>query len=197
MKDTISKLLYAIGWTIFFLVIIILGRLSYKNNNINVVNEEEYISLEEGFNALILNNYVYNSSIYDIPNDILINYTGKSYGTINIGSKINNGVINYYSDGIAYYNRDTREVINIYDNYLSYFLIPLNVYNYIKDLEYETKIDNNKKVYIYNSTYQDLAININIFVNKNNITDINYNYNNVEYKCNYSDIGKVEELVLP
>ena len=197
MKDTISKLLYAIGWTIFFLVIIILGRLSYKNNNINVVNEEEYISLEEGFNALILNNYVYNSSIYDIPNDILINYTGKSYGSINIGSKINNGVINYYSDGIAYYNRDTREVINIYDNYLSYFLIPLNVYNYIKDLEYETKIDNNKKVYIYNSTYQDLAININIFVNKNNITDINYNYNNVEYKCNYSDIGKVEELVLP
>ena len=197
MKDTTSKLLYAIGWTIFFLVIIILGRLSYKNNNINVVNEEEYISLEEGFNALILNNYVYNSSIYDIPNDILINYTGKSYGSINIGSKINNGVINYYSDGIAYYNRDTREVINIYDNYLSYFLIPLNVYNYIKDLEYETKIDNNKKVYIYNSTYQDLAININIFVNKNNITDINYNYNNVEYKCNYSDIGKVEELVLP
>ncbi len=197
MKDTTSKLLYAIGWTIFFLVIIILGRLSYKNNNINVVNEEEYISLEEGFNALILNNYVYNSSIYDIPNDILINYTGKSYGTINIGSKINNGVINYYSDGIAYYNRDTKEVINIYDNYLSYFLIPLNVYNYIKDLEYETKIDNNKKVYIYNSTYQDLAININIFVNKNNITDINYNYNNVEYKCNYSDIGKVEELVLP
>ena len=184
MKDTTSKLLYAIGWTIFFLVIIILGRLSYKNNNINVVNEEEYISLEEGFNALILNNYVYNSSIYDIPNDILINYTGKSYGTINIGSKINNGVINYYSDGIAYYNRDTKEVINIYDNYLSYFLIPLNVYNYIKDLEYETKIDNNKKVYIYNSTYQDLAININIFVNKNNITDINYNYNNVEYKCN-------------
>ena len=197
MKDTTSKLLYAIGWTIFFLVIIILGRLSYKNNNINVVNEEEYISLEEGFNALILNNYVYNSSIYDIPNDILINYTGKSYGTINIGSKINNGVINYYSDGIAYYNRVTKEVINIYDNYLSYFLIPLNVYNYIKDLEYETKIDNNKKVYIYNSTYQDLAININIFVNKNNITDINYNYNNVEYKCNYSDIGKVEELVLP
>ena len=197
MKDTTSKLLYAIGWTIFFLVIIILGRLSYKNNNINVVNEEEYISLEEGFNALILNNYVYNSSIYDIPNDILINYTGKSYGTINIGSKINNGVINYYSDGIAYYNRDTKEVINIYDNYLSYFLIPLNVYNYIKDLEYETKIDNNKKVYIYNSTYQDLAININIFVNKNNITDINYNYNNVEYKCNYSDIGKVEELILP
>lgn len=197
MKDTTSKLLYAIGWTIFFLVIIILGRLSYKNNNINVVNEEEYISLEEGFNALILNNYVYNSSIYDIPNDILINYTGKSYGSINIGSKINNGVINYYSDGIAYYNRDTKEVINIYDNYLSYFLIPLNVYNYIKDLEYETKIDNNKKVYIYNSTYQDLAININIFVNKNNITDINYNYNNVEYKCNYSDIGKVEELVLP
>ena len=197
MKDTTSKLLYAIGWTIFFLVIIILGRLSYKNNNINVVNEEEYISLEEGFNALILNNYVYNSSIYDIPNDILINYTGKSYGTINIGSKINNGVINYYSDGIAYYNRDTKEVINIYDNYLSYFLIPLNVYNYIKDLEYETKIDNNKKVYIYNSTYQDLAININIFVNKNNITDINYNYNNVEYKCKYSDIGKVEELVLP
>ena len=57
--------------------------------------------------------------------------------------------------------------------------------------------NNNKKVYIYNSTYQDLAININIFVNKNNITDINYNYNNVEYKCNYSDIGKVEELVLP
>ena len=197
MKDTTSKLLYAIGWTIFFLVIIILGRLSYKNNNINVVNEEEYISLEEGFNALILNNYVYNSSIYDIPNDILINYTGKSYGSINIGSKINNGVINYYSDGIVYYNRDTKEVINIYDNYLSYFLIPLNVYNYIKDLEYETKIDNNKKVYIYNSTYQDLAININIFVNKNNITDINYNYNNVEYKCNYSDIGKVEELVLP
>ena len=197
MKDTTSKLLYAIGWTIFFLVIIILGRLSYKNNNINVVNEEEYISLEEGFNALILNNYVYNSSIYDIPNDILINYTGKSYGSINIGSKINNGVINYYSDGIAYYNRVTKEVINIYDNYLSYFLIPLNVYNYIKDLEYETKIDNNKKVYIYNSTYQDLAININIFVNKNNITDINYNYNNVEYKCNYSDIGKVEELVLP
>ena len=197
MKDTTSKLLYAIGWTIFFLVIIILGRLSYKNNNINVVNEEEYISLEEGFNALILNNYVYNSSIYDIPNDILINYTGKSYGSINIGSKINNGVINYYSDGIAYYNRDTKEVINIYDNYLSYFLIPLNVYNYIKDLEYETKIDNNKKVYIYNSTYQDLAININIFVNKNNITDINYNYNNVEYKCNYSDIGKVEELILP
>ena len=197
MKDTTSKLLYAIGWTIFFLVIIILGRLSYKNNNINVVNEEEYISLEEGFNALILNNYVYNSSIYDIPNDILINYTGKSYGSINIGSKINNGVINYYSDGIAYYNRDTKEVINIYDNYLSYFLIPLNVYNYIKDLEYETKIKKKKKVYIYNSTYQDLAININIFVNKNNITDINYNYNNVEYKCNYSDIGKVEELVLP
>lgn len=196
-KDVTKKLFYVIGWTLFFLVIIILGRLTYKDNNQTIIEDTNYISLEDGFSALSINNYVYNSSIYDITNDILINYTGKAYGAINVGSKISNGVLNYYSDGIAYYNSETKEVINIYDNYLSYFLIPINVYNYVKNLDYETKIDSNKKVYIYNNIYQDLPISINIFVNENNITDINYTYNNVEYKCNYSDIGKVEELVLP
>ncbi len=196
-KDVTKKLFYVIGWTLFFLVIIILGRLTYKDNNQTIIEDTNYISLEDGFSALSINNYVYNSSIYDITNDILINYTGKAYGAINVGSKISNGVLNYYSDGIAYYNSETKEVINIYDNYLSYFLIPINVYNYVKNLDYETKIDSNKKVYIYNNIYQDLPMSINIFVNENNITDINYTYNNVEYKSNYSDIGKVEELVLP
>ena len=132
-KDVTKKLFYVIGWTLFFLVIIILGRLTYKDNNQTIIEDTNYISLEDGFSALSINNYVYNSSIYDTTNDILINYTGKTYGAINVGSKISNGVLNYYSDGIAYYNSETKEVINIYDNYLSYFLIPINVYNYVKN----------------------------------------------------------------
>ncbi len=190
-EDKSKSLFMLIGWLVFIIILIVFIRIGYKNNsNVTIDPGLNYIRLEDGFIELIRSNYVYNYNIID--NNNIINYTGSINKNTNNGIKItNDSTINYYSDGMNFYNKDTNEVINIYDNYLSYFLEPANVYNFVYELKYDTKIDSNKKVYIYNSTYNNLPIEINVFVNENNITDINYKYNNIEYKCNYSNIGLV------
>lgn len=192
MSEDKSKSLYGlIGWLIFIIILIIIIRVGINyDKQVEVVPELDYIELDEGFLELIKRNYVYNYNIID--NNNIINYTGSIYKNNNNGIRIfNDEVLNYYSDGINFYNKDTNEIINIYDNYLSYFLEPVNVYNFIQDLDYETKIDSNKKVYLYNTYYNNLPITINIFVNETNITDINYNYDNIQYKANYSNIGMI------
>ena len=192
MSEDKSKSLYGlIGWLIFIIILIIIIRVGINyDKQVEVVPELDYIELDEGFLELIKRNYVYNYNIID--NNNIINYTGSIYKNNNNGIRIfNDEVLNYYSDGINFYNKDTNEIINIYDNYLSYFLEPVNVYNFIQDLDYETKIDSNKKVYLYNTYYDNLPITINIFVNETNITDINYNYDNIQYKANYSNIGMI------
>lgn len=192
MSEDKSKSLYGlIGWLIFIIILIIIIRVGINyDKQVEVVPELDYIELDEGFLELIKRNYVYNYNIID--NNNIINYTGSIYKNNNNGIRIfNDEVLNYYSDGINFYNKDTNEIINIYNNYLSYFLEPVNVYNFIQDLDYETKIDSNKKVYLYNTYYNNLPITINIFVNETNITDINYNYDNIQYKANYSNIGMI------
>ena len=63
-----------------------------------------------------------------------------------------------------------------------------NLYNYLKNIKYIIKEEDNLKKYIYDSTYNLEDIHIEVSVDTKDITSINYNYLNLTYSLLYSNI---------
>ena len=143
--------------------------------------------MDKGFERLNANNYEYN---YVITNgEDKTYYTGTVEGSVNTGTKIyKDEVINYVNNGINTIDINTNETIDIYGDILYEFLNPNNLYNYLKNIKYTIKEEDNLKKYIYDSTYNLEDIHIEVSVDTKDITSINYNYLNLTYSLLYSNI---------
>ena len=180
-----SILILIIGFTII-LALLITIRINYNNNlnnNTNKVEENnsvEFLSLDKIFNNY-LDNYKYNITIDD--NEIKIQYKGTINNKINNGIKtINNEETNYnIANDVIIDLKTNKEINDLYGNYLSHFFNPTNIYEFISDKEKMEEIVDSKKVYTYNSIYNDADIMFRIVTSKDRIEDIRYKYNNVEY----------------
>ena len=178
-----SLIILVVGFIILFTLLIAI-RISFNNNYQKYLdsqnNEVEYLKIDELFNKYI-SNYKYNISIND--NDLLTIYNGEVISNIDDGKRLNNeDLLEYHIENNIITNKDNNEVVdNLYYDYLSYFFTPSNVYNYIKDLKTNEENIDNKKIYNYNSIYNESNIIFKITTTKDSIEEINYTYNDVVY----------------
>ena len=183
-----SLIIFIVGFS-FLIILIIILKINYsnvikqniENNTTNNIEEVDYLSLNKLFINYI-DNYIYNIEILD--NDIIVNYSGSVNNQIDNGKRFyNNEIINYQIENENVINTDNNQTINnLYGDYLAYFFIPSNVYSYIENLEYKEEIIDNNKIYNYNSIYNESDIMFNIITTKDRIEEINYKYNEVNYK---------------
>ena len=184
-----SLIVLIVGFSILF-ILLILVRVNYNNNskvydNNNYKFEEkdkknQFLTLDKIFNNY-LDNYKYDITVND--NDINTEFKGSINNKIDNGKRIiNEQELEYHIvDNIAIDLKTNKEITDLYNNYLSYFFIPTNIYEYIKDKENNEEIVDNNKIYIYNSIYNDGDIMFKITTTKDRIEGIEYAYNNINY----------------
>lgn len=182
-----QSVLYLVLWLVFIFIFLIAIKInSSKRTDIEEI-KPQYITVDKGFERLNANNYEYN---YVITNgEDKTYYTGTVEGSVNTGTKIyKDEVINYVNNGINTIDINTNETIDIYGDILYEFLNPNNLYNYLKNIKYTIKEEDNLKKYIYDSTYNLEDIHIEVSVDIKDITSINYNYLNLTYSLLYSNV---------
>ena len=191
-----SLVILIVGFTLLFALIFIL-KINYNNNytqnnnnnnstNNNENNKEiEFLSLDKIFNNYI-DNYDYNIIITDDETTIV--YEGSINEGINNGKRtINNEEINYHIvNNIAIDLKTNKEILNLYDDYLSYYFIPSNIYDFINGKENNEETVDNKKIYTYNSIYNDGDIMFRITTTKDRIENIIFKYNNINYNIKFN-----------
>lgn len=182
-----QSVLYLVLWLVFIFIFLIAIKINSSKRTVVEEVKPQYITVDKGFERLNANNYEYN---YVITNgEDKTYYTGVIDGNVNTGTKIyKDEVINYVNNGINTIDINTNETIDIYGDILYEFLNPNNLYNYLKNIKYIIKEEDNLKKYIYDSTYNLEDIHIEVSVDTKDITSINYNYLNVTYSLLYSNI---------
>ena len=187
---TKSMVILIVGFSILLSLLVAI-RINYNrniknisNNNEQKITSTEFLSLDKIFNNY-LDNYKYKITIND--SNSIIKFEGSINDKINNGKRIiNNEEINYHVVNDIAIDLDTNKEINdLYNNYLSYFFNPTNVYEFIKDLNSNEEIVDNMKIYNYNNIYNGVSIMFKITTSKDRIEEINYNYNNVDYKITF------------
>ena len=84
-------------------------------------------------------------------------------------------------------NTDNEEVIeDLYEDYLSYFFTPSNIYNYLSFLSAKEKEDGDIKIYNYEYVYDDKDITFDITTTVNRIQEIVITYDNHIYNIKFS-----------
>lgn len=182
-----QSVLYLVLWLVFIFIFLIAIKINSSKRTVVEEVKPQYITVDKGFERLNANNYEYN---YVITNgEDKTYYTGTVEGSVNTGTKIyKDEVINYVNNGINTIDINTNETIDIYGDILYEFLNPNNLYNYLKNIKYIIKEEDNLKKYIYDSTYNLEDIHIEVSVDTMDITSINYNYLNLTYSLLYSNI---------
>ena len=182
-----QSVLYLVLWLVFIFIFLIAIKINSSKRTVVEEVKPQYITVDKGFERLNANNYEYN---YVITNgEDKTYYTGTVEGSVNTGTKIyKDEVINYVNNGINTIDINTNETIDIYGDILYEFLNPNNLYNYLKNIKYTIKEEDNLKKYIYDSTYNLEDIHIEVSVDTKDITSINYNYLNLTYSLLYSNI---------
>lgn len=182
-----QSVLYLVLWLAFIFIFLIAIKINSSKRTVVEEVKPQYITVDKGFERLNANNYEYN---YVITNgEDKTYYTGVIEGNVNTGTKIyKDEVINYVNNGINTIDINTNETVDIYGDILYEFLNPNNLYNYLKNIKYTIKEEDNLKKYIYDSTYNLEDIHIEVSVDTKDITSINYNYLNVTYSLLYSNI---------
>ncbi len=182
-----QSVLYLVLWLVFIFIFLIAIKINSSKNPVDEEIKPQYITVDKGFERLNANNYEYN---YVITNgEDKTYYTGTVDGSVNTGTKIyKDEVINYVNNGINTIDINTNETVDIYGDILYEFLNPNNLYNYLKNIKYTIKEEDNLKKYIYDSTYNLEDIHIEVSVDTKGITSINYNYLNLTYSLLYSNI---------
>ncbi|MDY3948502.1 MAG: hypothetical protein SOZ04_04040 [Bacilli bacterium] len=182
-----QSVLYLVLWLVFIFIFLIAIKINSSKRTVVEEIKPQYITVDKGFERLNANNYEYN---YVITNgEDKTYYTGVIEGNVNTGTKIyKDEVINYVNNGINTIDINTNETVDIYGDILYEFLNPNNLYNYLKNIKYIIKEEDNLKKYIYDSTYNLEDIHIEVSVDTKDITSINYNYLNLTYSLLYSNI---------
>ena len=182
-----QSVLYLVLWLAFIFIFLIAIKINSSKRTVVEEVKPQYITVDKGFERLNANNYEY---IYVITNgEVKTYYTGVIDGSVNTGTKIyKDEVINYVNNGINTIDINTNETVDIYGDILYEFLNPNNLYNYLKNIKYTIKEEDNLKKYIYDSTYNLEDIHIEVSVDTKDITSINYNYLNLTYSLLYSNI---------
>lgn len=182
-----QSVLYLVLWLAFIFIFLIAIKINSSKRTVVEEIKPQYITVDKGFERLNANNYEYN---YVITNgEDKTYYTGVIEGNVNTGTKIyKDEVINYVNNGINTIDINTNETVDIYGDILYEFLNPNNLYNYLKNIKYIIKEEDNLKKYIYDSTYNLEDIHIEVSVDTKDITSINYNYLNLTYSLLYSNI---------
>ena len=182
-----QSVLYLVLWLAFIFIFLIAIKINSSKRTVVEEVKPQYITVDKGFERLNANNYEYN---YVITNgEDKTYYTGVIEGNVNTGTKIyKDEVINYVNNGINTIDINTNETVDIYGDILYEFLNPNNLYNYLKNIKYIIKEEDNLKKYIYDSTYNLEDIHIEVSVDTKDITSINYNYLNLTYSLLYSNI---------
>lgn len=182
-----QSVLYLVLWLVFIFIFLVAIKInSSKRTDIEEI-KPQYITVDKGFERLNANNYEYNYVITNGKDKTY--YTGTVDGSVNTGTKIyKDEVINYVNNGINTIDINTNETIDIYGDILYEFLNPNNLYNYLKNIKYTIKEEDNLKKYVYDSTYNLEDIHIEVSVDTKDITSINYNYLNLTYSLLYSNI---------
>ena len=182
-----QSVLYLVLWLVFIFIFLIAIKINSSKRTVIEEIKPQYITVDKGFERLNANNYEYN---YVITNgEDKTYYTGVIEGNVNTGTKIyKDEVINYVNNGINTIDINTNETVDIYGDILYEFLNPNNLYNYLKNIKYTIKEEDNLKKYIYDSTYNLEDIHIEVSVDTKDITSVNYNYLNVTYSLLYSNI---------
>ena len=182
-----QSVLYLVLWLAFIFIFLIAIKINSSKRTVVEEVKPQYITVDKGFERLNANNYEYN---YVITNgEDKTYYTGVIEGNVNTGTKIyKDEVINYVNNGINTIDINTNETVDIYGDILYEFLNPNNLYNYLKNIKYTIKEEDNLKKYIYDSTYNLEDIHIEVSVDTKDITSVNYNYLNVTYSLLYSNI---------
>ena len=182
-----QSVLYLVLWLAFIFIFLIAIKINSSKRTVVEEVKPQYITVDKGFERLNANNYEYN---YVITNgEDKTYYTGVIEGNVNTGTKIyKDEVINYVNNGINTIDINTNETVDIYGDILYEFLNPNNLYNYLKNIKYTIKEEDNLKKYIYDSTYNLEDIHIEVSVDTKDITSINYNYLNLTYSLLYSNI---------
>lgn len=182
-----QSVLYLVLWLVFIFIFLIAIKINSSKRTVVEEVKPQYITVDKGFERLNANNYEYN---YVITNgEDKTYYTGTVEGSVNTGTKIyKDEVINYVNNGINTIDINTNETVDIYGDILYEFLNPNNLYNYLKNIKYTIKEEDNLKKYIYDSTYNLEDIHIEVSVDTKDITSINYNYLNLTYSLLYSNI---------
>ena len=182
-----SIIILVIGFTLLFILFIAIRinynnqiRNMYNNKNVNNIEEVDYLSIDKLFSNYE-DNYKYYINIID--NELNILFDGSINNNIDIGKKIvDKEVIEYQIDNDQIIDLNTNQIISsLYDDYLSYFFKPSNIYNFIKDLKFKEEIVDNKKIYNYNSIYNDSEIVFTITTSKDRLEEIKYIYNGIIY----------------
>ena len=186
-----SIIILIVGFTIIFSLLIAI-RINYNkpnnnsnnNNSNNSVPSVQFLSIDKIFNNY-LDNYKYIITIDD--NESIITYEGSVNDSISDGKRIiNEEEINYHiANDIVIDLKTNKEINNLYNNYLSVFFNPNNVYEFIKDKEYTEEIVDNIKIYTYNSIYNDVDIMFKISTGKDRIEEIKYVFNNINYNIKF------------
>lgn len=182
-----QSVLYLVLWLVFIFIFLIAIKINSSKRTVVEEIKPQYITVDKGFERLNANNYEYN---YVITNgEDKTYYTGVIEGNVNTGTKIyKDEVINYVNNGINTIDINTNETVDIYGDILYEFLNPNNLYNYLKNIKYIIKEEDNLKKYIYDSTYNLEDIHIEVSVDTKDITSINYNYLNLTYSLLYSNV---------
>ena len=182
-----QSVLYLVLWLVFIFTFLIAIKINSSKRTVVEEVKPQYITVDKGFERLNANNYEYN---YVITNgEDKTYYTGVIDGNVNTGTKIyKDEVINYVNNGINTIDINTNETVDIYGDILYEFLNPNNLYNYLKNIKYTIKEEDNLKKYVYDSTYNLEDIHIEVSVDTKDITSINYNYLNLTYSLLYSNI---------
>ena len=182
-EKALLKLVLGLAACLFiFIVGVFYNRQNPKQ--IKSTDKKVQLTLEQNFQQYI-DNYQYDITLTKDNNEIE-KYQGKVNNNINQGTKTtikNNETINYTIKDKEITNTNTNiKIDNLYNNYLSYFFEPINVYTYIKDIQDENKEDTTKKNYTYQTTYENKDITFKIYTTTNTIEEINYNYDNITYQ---------------
>jgi len=174
-KTLISLLL----WTLFIIIVSIIV-VSGNNNNNNVNNEITYNFLPLDEIVSNYNDYKYRVDLSNNGNIVIFN-GGVSFG-INMGElTYNDEVINYQIESNTISDAKTGNLLNY--NYLYYFFNIENIYNVISNYDVsKEEIDDDKKIYVYNCVYNGEDITFKIITGVDNIKEINYTYDSIDYK---------------
>ena len=184
-KDIIILIIGTIFFVILFVVFNInksnMKNITNKDNN-NNNNEKEVVKKEEiSLNDLFdkyKDNYNYDITINN--NEKYIYYKGSISNNINNGTKtIDTKTIEYEITNNGAIDVNTKHEINdLYDGYLYYFFNPINVYNFVKEIDSYQKSEDN--IFKYDTIYNNENIKFTI----NSIDDklnINYLYKDIVY----------------
>ena len=180
-------------WVAIMMVLFVFLRIGYQNNKNNTNNNQSNTNTKEVENikedvlkepfSRLKDSYNYKIVVTNELGEVIESYDGIYNKGINIGNKVvNDSILNYKIENNTMINSNTNEEIeDLYGSSLSYFFTPINVYDYVNDLDYEENKDDNIIIYTYNSIYDGMSINLKITLKDDNITTINYTYNNFNY----------------